>query len=71
MFASFDSKRARGDWLFPPASQKHKIVDTDINMEGKKRKRQKAHNESDWKVDFITHDLEITCCLKDNHKNIM
>lgn len=36
MFASLDSKRARGDWLFPRASQKYTIVDTYINMEEKK-----------------------------------
>lgn len=37
MFASLDSKRARGDWLFPLAPQKYKIVDTHINMEERKR----------------------------------
>lgn len=42
MSASFDSKGARGDWLFPPASQKYKIVDTDINMEERKG-RDKKH----------------------------
>lgn len=52
MFTSLDSKRTRGDCLFPLAFQKYKIVDTRINMEGRKKKT-RAHNENDWKVDFL------------------
>lgn len=52
MSASLDSKRARGDWLFPLALQKCKNVDTHTNK--KKRKEEtRAPNENDCKVDFI------------------
>lgn len=53
MFTSVDSKRTRGDWLFPLGFQKYKIVDTRINIEEEEKEETRAHNENDWKVDFI------------------
>lgn len=55
---------------FPLAFQKYKIVDTHINMEEGKEETEHTMKMIRKLTYFITGGLEITCRLKDNHKNI-